>query len=440
MDLNNTFWVGTGNGALLCDTERHNFETVTTSDALGGRFISGLLPDRDGIMWITTLGSGLYRWKAGRITHFSEEDGLPDARLTCVLADAADNLWLGSLTGIIRVSKADLEKAVTHEPRAIHWLQLDRSDGMLSRECTGLSHPAGCRTADGQLWFPTMNGIVHFDPAQLPLHTEPLPVAILDCQANGRSLGSKGPLLSGPGRPSLEFRYTAFGFTAPDKVRFQVRLFGLESRWRDVGTQRSAAFEALLPGSYRFEVRAANGDGVWNEAGASLSVKVLPYFWEAPWFRRTAAGVFSIAAVGIGWTIARSRTRRHVAALEQQNAREQERARIARDLHDDLGASLTEISLMAQLAAEEQADAISSGRGVAGNRCESPVAGGYVGRNRLGRKSAPRYLEVSRGVSCRVCRGVFGRGGHHLSTRYSPRAAAHRAGRGTPSQRLPRRT
>ncbi len=202
MDLNNTFWVGTGNGALLCNPERHNFETVATSDALGGRFISGLLPDRDSVVWITTLGSGLYRWQAGRITHFSEEDGLPDARLTCVLADAADNLWLGSLTGIIRVSKADLEMAVTHEPRAIHWLQLDRSDGMLSRECTGLSQPAGCRTADGQLWFPTMNGVVHFDPTRLPLHAEPLPVAILDCKTNGRSLGTTGPLLAGPGRPS----------------------------------------------------------------------------------------------------------------------------------------------------------------------------------------------------------------------------------------------
>ena len=52
-------------------------------------------------------------------------------------------------------------------------------------------------------------------------------------------------------------------------------------RWRDAGSQRTAAFEAMLPGNYRFEMRAANGDGVWNEAGASLSVEVLPFFWEA---------------------------------------------------------------------------------------------------------------------------------------------------------------
>jgi signal transduction histidine kinase len=112
----------------------------------------------------------------------------------------------------------------------------------------------------------------------------------------------------------------------------------------------------MLPGSYRFEMRAANGDGVWNESAASLPVEVLPYFWEAPWFRRIAAGIFAIAAIGMGWTVARARTRRQLAALEAQNAREHERARIARDLHDDLGASLTEISLMAQLAAEEQTD------------------------------------------------------------------------------------
>ncbi len=354
-DANDALLIGTGTGTLLRGT-KGNFEMLAPSDALGGRFISGLLPDRDGVVWITTLGSGLYRWKGGRLTHFSEEDGLPDARLTCVLADAAENLWLGSLTGIIRVSKADLETLATSDARAIHCLQLDRSDGMISRECTGLCQPSGCRTADGQLWFPTMNGVVHFDPAKIPLHSEPVPVAILDCKANGRSLGIKGPLLAGPGKPSLEFRYTAFSFAAPDKVRFQVRLRGRETQWRDVGSQRTATFEGILPGSYRFEMRAANGDGTWNDAGAALSVEILPYFWEAPWFRWMAAGILAIAAVAIGWTVARSRMRRHVAALEQQNAREHERARIARDLHDDLGASLTEISLMAQLAVEEQAD------------------------------------------------------------------------------------
>jgi signal transduction histidine kinase len=218
---------------------------------------------------------------------------------------------------------------------------------MLSRECTGLCQPSACLGGDGQLWFPTMDGAVHFDPTRLPLNREPPPVAILDCRANGHSLKPTDPLRAGPGRPSLEFRYTAFSFAAPEKTTFRVRMAGFAEGWRDVGP-------------HRFEVQAANGDGIWNNTGASMSVNVLPFFWEAPWFRRSAVAAFAFAAVGAGWLIARARMRREVARLEQQRARELERARIAQDLHDDLGASLTEISLLARLAAEEQPDSAHS--------------------------------------------------------------------------------
>src|SRR5262249_33961397 len=143
-------------------------------------------------------------------------------------------------------------------------------------------------------------------------------------------------------------------FTAPEKVRFRTRLEGLDETWRDAGGQRTIAYEAAPPGRYQFRVIAENGDGVWNETGAALAVEGLPHFWETSWFRAGVALLASALAVGVGALIMRARLRGRLLRLEAQTSRAKERARIAQDLHDDLGASLTEISLLANLAAEDR--------------------------------------------------------------------------------------
>jgi signal transduction histidine kinase len=180
-------------------------------------------------------------------------------------------------------------------------------------------------------------------------------VVIEEASAGGHPIAvDAGIVQAGPGRSRLEFRYTALTFTAPEKVRFRTRLEGLDETWRDAGTQRTAAYEAVPPGRYRFHVLAENGDGIWTETGAALAVEMLPHFWETRWFRASMALVAALLAVGVGALITRARMRGRMLRLEAQTSREKERARIAQDLHDDLGASLTEISLLANLAAEER--------------------------------------------------------------------------------------
>jgi signal transduction histidine kinase len=129
-------------------------------------------------------------------------------------------------------------------------------------------------------------------------------------------------------------------------VRFKYQLIGLKAGWQDVGTERSADFTYLPPGDYRFHVIACNNDGVWNDQGADFAFDLLPYFWQTSWFA-VVSGVVIVAAVGLGVHLdARRRMHRRLEALERQRAVERERARIARDIHDDLGARLTRISLL----------------------------------------------------------------------------------------------
>jgi signal transduction histidine kinase/ligand-binding sensor domain-containing protein len=349
-----TIWAGTETGGVFCGLN-DSFKAIAASDAFARQPISSLLPDSDGSLWIGTMGGGLFHFREDYVTSLAPRMSKVDPRLTCVLDDGAGYLWIGTLGGICRAEKTKLLSPV---PIPGATLVLDRSDGLLTRECTSGGQPAGWRGRDGALYFSTGHGVARVRAGQLARNTVTPPVVIEEASAGGHPLAPVAERLqAGPGRTRLEFRYTALTFTAPERVRFRTKLEGLDERWRDAGEQRTVAYEAVPPGRYQFRVMAENGDGIWNEMGASLAIQVFPHYWETRWFQAGTALLVTAFAVGVGALIMRARLRGRMLRLEARTSREKERARIAQDLHDDLGASLTEISLLANLAAEERSSA-----------------------------------------------------------------------------------
>jgi signal transduction histidine kinase len=151
----------------------------------------------------------------------------------------------------------------------------------------------------------------------------------------------------------LDFHFTALSFTAPDKVRFRYRLAGFDNAWVEAGTKRAAHYGPLPPGRYEFQVTACNNDGVWNEQGIRLALQQQPFFWQTWWFA-AGVGLTVIGAFAAAVRYAATRSlRRKLERLKQQRALERERERIARDIHDDLGAGLTQIMLQSSLARRE---------------------------------------------------------------------------------------
>jgi len=153
-----------------------------------------------------------------------------------------------------------------------------------------------------------------------------------------------------PGKQHLEFHFTATSLTAPEKVRFKYRMEGLETDWTAAGSRRTAIYSRLPPGDYRFHVLASNNDGIWNETGDSLAVTMLPFFWQTGWFVVVASLVLLTVLVTTVRLVVTRHLQRKLERLEREQMVERERARIARDIHDDLGASLTEISILSELA------------------------------------------------------------------------------------------
>jgi signal transduction histidine kinase len=149
-------------------------------------------------------------------------------------------------------------------------------------------------------------------------------------------------------------------FAAPDKVRFRYRMEGVDDKWVESGTKRTAHYGFLRPDTYKFKVIACNNDGVWNEQGASLAIEQLPFIWQTWWFQVLAvAGLLAAVSGAVRYAATRS-LRKKLERLKQQHAVERERERIAKDIHDDLGAGLTQIMLQSSLARREPPERIQT--------------------------------------------------------------------------------
>ncbi|MCX6891824.1 MAG: triple tyrosine motif-containing protein, partial [Verrucomicrobia bacterium] len=322
-----------------------------------------LCADPDGALWIGTLDGGLCRLKNGRFVTVNTRNGLVDSVINCILDDGLGFLWFSSFQGIFRVSKQQLNLFADGAVERLACITYGLSDGLPALDCPGGFQPAGCRTHDGRLWFPTIKGLAGVDPAQVTAPSAAPRVVIEEMSVDGVLQPQQGPgnarttpLAVPPGPHQFEFRYTGLNFSAPECVRFRRKLEGMEKEWVEAGGQRSAWYSHLPPGDYQFRVAACNQAGVWNEPGSTLAFRVLPHFWQTWW---CVAGVTTLAAAGLAglaFYAARRRYKRRLQILETQLSVERERTRIARDIHDGVGANLTEIAWLAELAEKDAAD------------------------------------------------------------------------------------
>jgi signal transduction histidine kinase/ligand-binding sensor domain-containing protein len=346
-------WFGTAGEGLFC-LQSGQLKQFRKADGLPGDFVRCLREDETGALWIGT-SEGLCQFKDNHFTALTTKQGLHDNVICDIEEDGHGFFWISSFNGIFRVSKAELQQCADGRLASVHCLAFGIGDGMPTLEATG----GGCKAADGTLWFPTDRGLVAIDPQDVKTNQLKPPVLIegllVDNQiVNG--LDSSSRLKIPPGRHRFEFQYTGLSFAAPEKVRFKYRLDKLDADWIDAGTKRAADYPYIPPGDYTFRVIACNNDGVWNETGASMAFTVLPYFWQTAWFRALGLSGIILLAGGGAWLGTRRRMRRKLEILERQRAVERERTRIAKDIHDDLGASLTRINLLSQSARRDMDD------------------------------------------------------------------------------------
>ena len=348
-------WIGTYGGLSLYKDGK--FTSWTEKDGLPSRTIRALYEDAEGALWIGTYDGGLARFKDGKFTAYNSKIGLYTDEAFQILEDDTRNFWISSNHGIYRVNKDELNDFADGKRSSITSVAYGKADGMLNAECNGGRSPAGVKTRDGRLWFPTQDGVAMIDPREIKINSQPPPVVIETVKVDNNDLGfENSDVESGgeeskiqiePSQQNFEIDYTALSFINSENLRFKYKLEGLDDDWIDAGIRRSAYFSHIPPGNYTFRVIAANSDGVWNEQGATLKVVVLPPFYRTWWFAVLA--VLTISA--IVFLLYRRRfnqlEKEHLAQADFSrrliNAHETERRRIAAELHDSIGQSLAMI-------------------------------------------------------------------------------------------------
>jgi ligand-binding sensor domain-containing protein/signal transduction histidine kinase len=341
-DSRGVLWFGTGNG--LARLENNKFITLTVKDGMASNHVRCLYEDADGVLWIGTYDGGLSRYQGGRFVNYATKEGLFNDGVFQILEDGRGYFWMSCNRGIYRVSKQQLNDFAAGKIKAVTSISYSKQDGLPSVECNGGRQPAGIRASDGKLWFPTQGGVAVIDPNEVPTNPLPPPVMIESCLLDRQAVPFREGLRVDPGQSNLEINYTGLSFIKPEQVRFRYQLVGQDGDWIEAGTRRSANYSYLRPGDYTFKVIAANSDGIWNDAGAQMQIVVLPVFYQTWWFRVLALlAITGIIAVAFRWRLNEAnRAHRAQEAFSRSliDSQEQERKRIAVELHDSLGQDL----------------------------------------------------------------------------------------------------
>lgn len=338
-DKTGALWFGTYGG--LARLENDKFISFTTADGLASNRVRTIYEDGEETLWIGTYDGGLSRFKDGKFFNFTVENGLFNNGVFQILEDEKKNFWISSNRGIFRINRRELEDAANGKISKINSVAYGKQDGMLNTECNGGRQPAGIKTADGNFWFPTQDGVVVLNPNEVSLNLRPPPVQIESVLIERQAINFQDGIALKANEENLEIRYTGISFIKSEQVKFRYKIEGLDTNWTDVGTIRDVYFPSLPAGEYTFHVIAANSDGVWNEEGARLKIRVNAPLWRKTWF----IILFSIVIVAIIFLIFRFRERelKRRQMIQQEFARrliesqEQERKRIASELHDSLG-------------------------------------------------------------------------------------------------------
>jgi signal transduction histidine kinase/ligand-binding sensor domain-containing protein len=351
-DARGRIWVGTEDHQLI-ELAGGKFTVFTAKDGFPDAPVHSLYADVDGSVWIGTIGGGIVLRRDEKFTAISAANGLPNDFIAEMVEDDTGRLWCGTRGGIFYVSKSELLAFADGKVPKVTGITFSRSDGLTGISCLGSSQPMAGKTPDGRLWFATQQGVLSLDTAALKPNVWAPPVFIDEVFVNDRQLDITNPMMVPPLCNKIEFRFCALSYVAPEKVRLRYKLDGVDSDWAEIVNQRAAVYSGLRPGKYELHLKACNNDGVWNETGTSLSFVVLPAWWQSWWFQGSMLIVFITASVmGIRY-LAQRRLKLKLERLEQQQALAKERTRIARDIHDDLGAGLTQIVFQSALARRE---------------------------------------------------------------------------------------
>jgi signal transduction histidine kinase len=385
------FFGGAASGLARWERANETFHRYTEADgAPAASDLTAFYEAKDGDIWLGLAGGKIYRYRERRFSPFTEPNAPQRDSITALFVDSEKRLWIGdNQTGVVRIDNPSSDRPIRIKYGAAEGLSSDNAR-CIAEDRWGRIYVGTVRgvdrinpttgkikhysSADGlssdftkfiyndrqdNLWIATLNGVSKFTP-EPPAETSPPAVVISGLRVAGEALpiSELGETNIGnyeftADRNQVQVDFTAPAFGLGETLRFQYKLEGADQGWNAPTDLRTVNYASLSPGSYRFVVQAINGEGIASERPAMVTFTVLTPIWLRWWFLTFAAAILAIPVL----LIIRSRHQRkraeqslHLEKEERLRELEEVRRRIAKDLHDDVGSSLTQVSLLTEVA------------------------------------------------------------------------------------------
>jgi len=355
-DARGAVWAGLQNGSLyVLHPEQESFEKKQFPELKNAGPVRAMVSAPDGALWLATARGGIARFKDGRMSRLDRSRGLNSNGISQLVLDSQGRLWGAGDRGIFAAPLSSLNAAADGRSTLATVSFYGRREGVPSIQANSGYQPNAMVMASARLWFASRSGIVVADPTQPGTNLVPPPVAIEGLRVNGQRIDlHKQSIQIGPGVNSLRFDLAAMSFVEPQAVSLWHRLSRVDDTWVAADATRVAAYGSLAPGNYQLRVRATNNDGIPSRKDAVLDFVVLPFFWQTLPFQLGLGGILFTGTAVAAYRFSQMKSRRQTEAFKREADIQRERTRIARDMHDQIGASLTQIALLAELAEYEQ--------------------------------------------------------------------------------------
>ena len=323
-DSTGLIWVSTYQGGIIT-MDQGNVVTYPLKPDGPLRYVRAFAEHAPHEIWAGGAG-GLVLIDKGhpRLISPAAADSLKD--VTGIVDAGTDGLWLNTASGVIRVSKDEVDRALQDPSYRFRGESFDSFDGLPGQTPAIPPFPKAVQGTDGRIWFTAARGVAWVDPKHIPRNAVPPPVLITSVTADGSRHPPWVDLRLPPHTANLEIDYSALSLAVPERVRFRYKLEGIDPDWQESGGRRAAFYTKLPPGTYRFRVMASNNDGVWNQAGAFLDLSVAAAYYQTTWFRALCAATVLV----LGWQFYQLRQRQQRRRDHAQNQARLELTHMAR--------------------------------------------------------------------------------------------------------------
>jgi signal transduction histidine kinase/ligand-binding sensor domain-containing protein len=363
-DRKGQIWAGYQYEGLVGFSKTGRVVRLGINQGLPDASVRALCEDPKDGLWIGTMKGLVWRREDGSLSVFGVSEGLPEIDIRQILDDGAGGLWLGTAAGIVRIERADAEEVAQKRRKTLRVMEYGTPEGLDSEECpAGYGH--GClRLSDGRLLFCTLRGLAVISPSRAPDAPSAVAARVEQVTAGAELLWARRPshrfvppaIELPAGTHVLTIRYTVPEYLAPSRIRFRYWMEGVDETWSESTESRTALYQNVSPGRYTFRLSMRLRNGDWVDQGVQATLIVPALFWQTAWFKALIVLACMVLAGMAVFFAERYRSQRQIVALEHERAIEQERSRIARDLHDDIGAALTRVAILGNLTQSDAGD------------------------------------------------------------------------------------